>query len=60
MTAPKDAPHNPKNPAEELDERILRIAAAIGRHLATEELARRSRAASSPEIGDLPLEGGDS
>jgi hypothetical protein len=49
-------PQVSRSPAEDLDERILRIAAAIGRHLAKEEMARKAGATGMPEIRDGPLE----
>lgn len=41
---------------EDLDERILRIAAAIGRHLAREDLAKRAESSDRPENPNSPLE----
>jgi hypothetical protein len=56
MTDSNGEPQISRSPAGELDERILRIAAAIGRHLAREEIARKGRANAVPELSDLPLE----
>ena len=41
---------------KELDERILRIAAAIGRHLAREHLAKNPGSCDSPGVCNTPLE----
>lgn len=57
MNGPSEEPRASRSPEDDLNERILRIAAAIGRHLARQELARRAGATGVAEIGDAPLEG---
>lgn len=59
MTGPNGEPQASRSLADDLDERILRIAAAIGRHLAREEMARKGAPTGVPEIRDLPLDEGE-
>lgn len=52
MNGSSDEPQVSRSPADDLDERILRIAAAIGRHLAKEEMARKGRTTGVSKIRD--------